>query len=190
MRFVVAVVALVTLAACQSGQDPALQAAAPTTTAPPPGQTVTTIPTGFGVSEISVPPGQKGLLKAVRAAHQQGVDRIVFEFEDRVPGYRVAYADQPITEDGSGKPVAVSGDSVLTVRMEPASGVDLSGPELRQVYKGENRIAPSTSVVTELVRTGDFEAVLNWAIGVKGRPGFRVDTLSSPPRLVVEVATP
>ena len=75
--------------------------------------------------------------------------------------------------------------------MEPASGADLSGEELRITYKGANRITPSTSVVTELVRTGDFEAVLTWVVGVKGKPGFRVNqakNAAGKPVLIIEIA--
>jgi hypothetical protein len=74
--------------------------------------------------------------------------------------------------------------------MEPASGFDLATGEGRLVYKGPRRIdgaAAGASVVKELVRTGDFEAVLSWAIGVDKRSEFRVQTLDDPARLVVDV---
>ena len=187
----VACAVALTLAACQSGQDPAVDV---TTTRPStaPGATAgpsTTVASGFGTSEVSVAPAKQGLLTAVRAAEQDGFDRVVFEFEDAVPGYSVRYVDRPVTEDGSGNTVEVKGDSVLQVRMEPASGADLSGEELRITYKGANRLTPSTAAVTELVRTGDFEAVLTWVIGIRGKPGFRVDTTTGPPRLIIEIAT-
>lgn len=185
-----AVLALAVLAACQSGQDPAVDVTT-TTEAPVPGApatTSTTIAAGFGTSEIAVKGDERGLLKAVRAASQPGFDRVVFEFEGALPGYAVSYVNKPVTSDGSGEPVEVKGDSVLQVRMEPASGADLSGENLRMTYTGPNRITPSTEAVTEVVRTGDFEAVLTWVIGVEGKPGFRVDTASGPNRLIVEVA--
>jgi hypothetical protein len=43
--------------------------------------------------------------------------------------------------------------------------------------------------VREVVRTGDFEAVLTWAIGLDERVGFRVSTLDNPSRLVVDLDT-
>jgi hypothetical protein len=71
--------------------------------------------------------------------------------------------------------------------MEPASGVDLASDALRTTYKGPNRFTPTASVVTELVRTGDFEAVLEWVLGLDAKAPFRVRTESSPNRVIVEV---
>ena len=189
-RLAAVLVALTALAACQSGQDPAVDITTTTEATVPgaPATTSTTVAAGFGTSEISVQSDEHGLLTAVRAAHQPGFDRVVFEFEGALPGYTVAYVDRPITSDGSGDPVDVKGDSVLQVRMAQASGADLSGAELRVTYTGPNRITPSTEAVTEVVRTGDFEAVLTWVIGVEGKPGFRVDTASKPNRLIIEIA--
>jgi hypothetical protein len=44
--------------------------------------------------------------------------------------------------------------------------------------------------VREVVRTGDFEAVLTWAIGVNGRTPFAVTTLREPDRLVIDFGRP
>jgi hypothetical protein len=73
--------------------------------------------------------------------------------------------------------------------MEPASGFDLNTGEGVMVYKGPRRIdgsATGTSVVLELVRTGDFEAVLTWAVGLSDKVDFRVQTAASPLRLIVD----
>jgi hypothetical protein len=73
--------------------------------------------------------------------------------------------------------------------MEPASGFDLSVPEGELVYTGPRRLEGAdagTSVVREIVRTGDFEAVLTWAVGLSDRVDFRVTTLDGPPRLVID----
>jgi hypothetical protein len=75
------------------------------------------------------------------------------------------------------------------VRMEPASGFDLSVPEGELVYTGPRRISGTkagTSTVREVVRAGDFEAVLAWAVGLGDRVDFRVRALAGPPRLVVD----
>ena len=108
-----------------------------------------------------------------------------------MPGYRVGPTDPPIREDASGNEVAVKGEAFLEVSMKLASGFDQSVPEGRQVYKGPRRVSGSTSsIVTEAVQTGDFEAVLTWVIGLESSQPFRITTISNPPRLVVDVRSP
>jgi hypothetical protein len=133
------------------------------------------------------------LLRAVRVGRNAGFERIVFEFEGTsVPGYRVQWVDGPITADGSGEPVDVDGDAFLEIVMDPASGVDLSAPQLTIVYDGPDRIpvAGQTELITDLVRTGDFESVLSWAAGTTERVPFRVLRLTRPTRVVVDLQTP
>ena len=133
-------------AACGSDASPE-RAVAPAST--------TTIATG------------RGLLVRVRATKAGQVDRVVFEFEDELPGYRAEYVQRPVLEDGSGEVVEIEGESVLLVRFEPASGFDQSG-EGRVVFKGPERLDLATETVVDVVRVGDFEAVLQWAIGIDG----------------------
>lgn len=194
-----ATVVALSLAACgdddatvpRSATSPSSPAtAAPTTPAASP-----TTPAGIdpleGASTATVTSEPKNtetaLLTAVRAARQEGFDRVVFEFANAVPGYRIGYVERPITEDGSGEEVSVSGDAVLEVRMRNASGADLSKEGAPLTYTGPTRITPPTPQVTELVRTGDFEATLTWAVGVRDKVDLRVTTLESPPRLVIDL---
>ena len=140
------------------------------------------------VSETTAAAGTS-LLTDVRVARHEGFDRVVFEFEGEVPGYDVRYVEPPITEDGSGDELEVAGEAFLAVVMQPASGFDLSG-EGEETYTGPTRIEgvdAGTSVIREVVRTGDFEAVLGWVIGISDRVDFRVDALEAPGRLVVDV---
>ncbi len=133
-------------------------------------------------------PAETALLEAIDVGKHEGYDRVVFRFRNTVPGYRVAYVKRPLVEDGSGDPVTVAGKVVVGVRLEPASGFDLSD-EGHLVYTGPKRIEGGDSgaaVVEELVRTGDFEAVLSWAVGLDSATDFRVLRLDGPPRLVVD----
>ena len=159
-----------------------------TTSAPPaPGPDGTTDPTS-----APAPPGanEVALLTQVRVAAQAGADRVVFEFVDnQLPGYDIAYIDGPARADGSGDVVDVEGDALLQVRFEPASGVDLRGGTFEPTYTGPRRLAGDTEVVTEVVRTGDFEANLTWVIGVEREVPFRVEVLDAPPRVVIDLAT-
>ena len=182
--------AAVVLAGCGSSNESG------TSTAPVPDTTVTA-PTSDPMEGASTTPlfgaaEQTGtaLLERVAVGRHDGFDRVVFRFENLRPGWKVEYVDRPIVEDGSGNPVEVAGRAVLLVRMEPASSFDLATNEGRLVYMGPRRIEGAdagASVVRELVRSGDFEAVLSWAIGVEERVDFRVRALDQPARLVVDL---
>ncbi|HEX2575345.1 MAG TPA: hypothetical protein VHK88_03290, partial [Aquihabitans sp.] len=114
--------------------------------------------------------------------------RVVFEFAGgTAPGYRVGWVDGPVTADGSGKEVEVSGEAHLELRFTPASGVDMATGS--PVYRGPDRVPVEgrAVVLTDLVRTGDFEAVLTWVAGAQGEAPFRVTTLDGPVRVVVDL---
>ena len=134
---------------------------------------------------------ETALLERIAVGRHEGYDRVVFEFRGvGLPGYRIEYVEPPLKEDGSGNPVEIKGNAFLVVRMEPASGFDLNTGEGVMVYKGPRRLegsAAGTSVVQELVRTGDFEAVLTWAIGLSDKVDFRVSSATSPFRLIVDL---
>lgn len=128
-------------------------------------------------------------LVAVRAASHDGFDRVVLEFDgDRMPSYRVAHVDPPIVRSGSGAVVPVTGEAFVELRLTPASAVDLSGDRPRRTYPGPDRMAPTGSVVTEVVETGDFEGTLAWTVGLRHRSAFAVTAYAHPPRLVVDIA--
>ena len=174
-----------TLAGCAGSDEEAVSTTAPTTTAP-----ATTAQSFEGAAETVTAPAriaETALLERVAVAAHDDYDRVVFQFRNGLPGYRVEYVEPPLREDGSGNLVRLDGNAFVVVRMEPASGFDLSVPEGELVYTGPRRIAgDGTAVLRELVRTGDFEAVLTWAIGLDGRVPFRVLTLENPARIVVD----
>ena len=163
-----------------------------TVTAPATTTTGTDPMAGAGTSIVVGSTSAKGtaLLERVAVGRHEGYDRVVFQFRgDGVPGYHVEYVAPPFAEDGSGDPITIDGKAFVAVRMEPASGFDLNTGEGELVYKGPKRIegaTAGTSVVQELVRTGDFEAVLGWVIGLEEKVDFRVTTATSPPRLIVD----
>ncbi len=137
----------------------------------------------------TVGPGPTALLKRVQLRPNPAGAAIVFTFEGtRIPQPRLRSVTPPILEDASGNPVAVAGTNFVEINMQPASGVDLSGPQLRQVYHGPRRIAgPPGSPVRELVQTGDFEAVLTWVAGLNGPRSFSASTACNPARLIVQI---
>lgn len=144
---------------------------------------------GAGTDPVTAPAKntRTALLTGVRAARHEGYDRIVFEFRDALPGYDVRYVTPPVTQDGSGRPVPVDGAYALRIRMDNALDADLQQPSAPQTYTGPTRLKPGTPELAELARVGGFENVLTWVAGVRDRVDFRVSTLSSPPRLVVDL---
>jgi len=178
---------LVVAGACSSSSKH--HAAATTTTSTTAATTsttaATTSTTAFtgSTTPVSIASTAKGTasMSAIRVAGQAGFDRVVIEFSgDGAPGIDVAYDDHPVA-DGSGAPVTVEGTTTLKVRLFPATSIDYTGP---------GRVKGDTKQVTEVVRGGDFEAVLTWFIGVRAKVPFHVSVLSNPTRVVVDVAAP
>lgn len=121
---------------------------------------------------------------AVRAGRQQGFDRVVFEFgSGGLPGYTIEYVGRPIRQCGSGNTVSVAGSAWLRVGMTPARAHDDDG----QVTVAERALTPGLPTVRALRLTCDFEAVLEWVIGVDARKPYRVLELRNPDRLVVDI---
>jgi hypothetical protein len=118
-----------------------------------------------------------------------GFDRFVLAFENRGPEWDVLYVPKPVTEDPTGEVVPLDGDYAIEVWMRHASGVELNGEGgYRSTFLGPGRLNAGTPQITEVALAGSFEASLEWAIGTRQYQGFRVLTLTDPPRLVVDVA--
>ena len=122
-------------------------------------------------------------LAAVRTGTHEGFDRVVFEFDERVPGYHIEYIDQPVRKCGSGKVTPLAGDGWLEVRMYPAKAHTEQG----QPTVSNRERMPKLPVLWELELTCDFEAVVTWVFGVESPNRYQVRELSSPPRLVIDL---
>lgn len=143
---------------------------------------------GASTNPVTAPSANKetALLTAVRAARHEGYDRLVFEFANAVPGYDVRYVKRPIREDASGRVVNLNGAAIARIRMDNALDADLTKSNAPRTYNGPNRFSPGTPEIAELARIGGFEGVLTWAAGLQDQVGFRVSTLTDPPRLVID----
>ena len=121
-------------------------------------------------SSAAAPP--VALLTGVRAQPA----KVTFTFRSAPSRIRSGYvAKAQLREDGSGFKVAVKGKAFVVVHFTPASGGDLSGSTFKLVYRGPKRLKPAApGPVQEVVRTGDFEAVLSWAIGLDKRRPFHI----------------
>ncbi|HZP27174.1 MAG TPA: hypothetical protein VFB90_09040 [Dehalococcoidia bacterium] len=136
-----------------------------------------------GPGTVTAPPA---LLSDVRAARQAGFDRVVFEFSNGLPAYRVEYVQPPIILDPSGQTVQVKGAAFLKVTfMGGAAHNDAGNPTF-----GSTDLMPNLQSVLEVRQTGDFEAVLTWVIGLTKAADLTVTTLTGPSRLVIDIAQP
>lgn len=130
-------------------------------------------------------PGIKPVvLREVRAARNEGYDRVVLEFAgDGVSGYRVEYLKGQATQCGSGNPVPIAGQALLSVRLQPAQAHDDAG---KATIKDRER-KPELPVITEMEQICDFEGQVEWVLGLTAKKPYRVLELASPPRIVVDV---
>lgn len=121
---------------------------------------------------------------AVRVARNEGFDRFVLEFEgDVLPSYHVEYVDRPVTQCGSGEVVRVAGDGWLLIRMEPARAHDDDGRGTLE----QRSVRPALPILLEATLICDFEAQVEWILGMSSPNPYRVLELSRPARLVVDV---
>lgn len=143
---------------------------------------------GAGTADVHTDPsGDIAHLAAVRLAGQDGYDRLVLEFTDRVPGYTVGYRPLPAHQDASGFEIPLPGaGALLQLSLTPATADGWAGGP--RTYSGPSALSADTASVTEVKSAGDFEAVLTWVAGVRTQEPFRVQVLDSPPRLVVDIA--
>ena len=86
------------------------------------------------------------LLERVAVGRHEGYDRVVFQFTNTLPGYKVEYVQPPLKEDGSGNPVEIKGNASwsfdgagLGLRPEHGRGSDgLQGAEAhRRLGRGD-----------------------------------------------------
>ncbi len=134
------------------------------------------------------PQPSAAVLTALRAGTHDGFDRLVLEFDGPVSGYTVRYVDSVSAEPG-GQPVPLAGSAFLQVVVQGATtdnAFDTSAAPRR--YAGARRVSPDLPVLRQVALAGDFEAVLGVGAGVAGRHPLRVQQLSDPERIVVDVA--
>ena len=115
--------------------------------------------------------------------------RVVFQFaESRLPGYTIAYANQPPTSCGSGKRVEVAGKAYLAIRLSPAQAHAARGPDQVATAVPLDR-RPALGPLHQLTQTCDFEGVVQWVLGLREQLPYRAFTLAAPTRLVIDVFT-
>jgi len=160
--------------------------------APTPAAAGTVDALGPGDTETKTVKAQPGafsgqaLLKDVRmGVHPElgGWDRIVFEFSGpNLPPSTTGYV-ATASQCGSGALVTLKGAAVLNVRFSQAAAHDQAA---QPTFAPKVLPGPGTTIL-EAKASCDFEGVVSWAAGTKGKQPFKVTTLQNPSRLVIDV---
>jgi hypothetical protein len=158
-------------AACSHRSQPAPPAATPAAT-----------PAWSDQPVVREHPGGSTVLRAVRTTASDGGSVLEFEFDARLPSYRVAYADS-VQQCGSGESVALPGGARLVIAFRNAAAHDDAG----QATIAERDRTPGLPGLLALRIFCDFEGDVSWAAALPRRAPFAVSELLSPPRLVVRL---
>ncbi len=125
------------------------------------------------------------IVREVRSARHPNFDRVVFEFEGAfIPGYRVEYLKNPARDCGAGEVVSISGDRFILIEIQPAHAHSESGAAT--ITNRHQKLG--FPLIKELKIICDFEAEVQWLMGVGSPSQYRVLELSNPARLVIDVA--
>lgn len=150
------------------------------------GPTPLTCPSQTGGSQSA-----QAQITALRAAHNPGFDRVVFEFgpssvgTEGLPPWSIAVTNDFVGT--SGRQVPVDGNAFLSVRLSNASTVD---PTTGKQTFTNTDIRPGLPLVRQVKLIEDFERVMIWGLGLERLACPKVSTLTGPVRLVVDLPTP
>lgn len=144
-----------------------------------------------GSQPVNVLPGDGTALVAaqIRVGAHSTYDRVVVEFDGTgSPGWDVGLTDHP-TADGSGLPVDFSGRQAMTIDLR---GIDMNATADRAAAGKDAtppvKLAKDTGAIRSVKAAGAFEGQQRVVVGLADRnPEFRVNLLSSPTRLVIDV---
>lgn len=131
-----------------------------------------------GGSARPVPPLAQ--VRAVRAARQDGFDRFVLEFDGPGPVPQFEVTPRPsarFTTDPLGRAITLRGSAGVAVVVREAATAPNEATQL----------PPELPVLKEVQKTGEFEGVLSWGLGVASPACVRVLTLDHPTRLVLDL---
>lgn len=124
-------------------------------------------------------------LSAVRVAHQNGFDRVTFEFAPSslgpsgMPPYQLTQqASTQFTKDPSGQAVRLAGSAGLKAVFRNSSGYG--------TYTQSADLKPGLPTIAEVSQLGDFERVLSWGVALNTAACFRGVELTNPVRLAID----
>jgi hypothetical protein len=156
-----------------------------TTPKPSTGPTASPLATPFVCSQASAfitrtSPPPLALIDDVRTGKQTGYDRLVIEFKNGQPG-SIELRPQTgttFTNDPKGDQIKLAGNDGLLITMK--------GADSHTDYSKSTDLKPGYTELLEVRKVGDFEGVVQWAVGLSKPACYRADILTSPTRLVLD----
>jgi len=145
-----------------------------------------TTATKAGTNNLKVPEDMP-MLVAIRTGSHDGYDRVVLQFRNALPSWRVGYVNQVTSE--SGATVPLEGGASLFVQVDPAWGHDQNTPPYAATYTGPRSLTPRYPTLRQVRWVDEFEGHLTFGVGLQRRAGFRVLELRGPARLAIDVAS-
>jgi hypothetical protein len=122
------------------------------------------------------------LLRGAAAGCHGTFDRFVVQASLSAPGYDVRYVSR-VVADPSGRPVSLLGATRIRVAFKLAGGHDNRGTNYLP-----GTLTPLCPNLLQVKKTGDFEGVVSFGLGLRRMTGFRVFRLQNPMRVVIDVA--
>ena len=136
------------------------------------------------VSEAATP--SIPLLTAVQVEDMGSFDRVTFVLSGPIAPdiLEAKYISGPAILNPQGEPVQppIAGATRILVTLFPASSFDLSVDPAVPSYTGPARFAPDLPSVVELMQVENFEATMQWVIGVRNL-GLTATRRRSPARV-------
>jgi len=127
------------------------------------------------------------VLKEIRTGRHGGYERLVLEFTAPYGAVRVRYVPV-VRADPSDHVVPLQGRSFLEVVIQAAVAGYAATPITP--YAGPSTVTPGYPTLRQVSVSGDFESVLSFGVGLSRTVGFRMQRLTAPDRLVLDVAEP
>jgi hypothetical protein len=125
------------------------------------------------------------VLKEIRTGQHGSYERLVLEFTAPYGAAKVRYVPV-VRQDPSDQLVPLQGRSFLEIVIHGAVARYAATPITP--YAGPSTLTPGYSTLRQVSISGDFEAVLSFGVGLSRTAGFRVQRLTAPDRLVLDVA--
>lgn len=123
-------------------------------------------------------------LERVEITEKSGYDRVAFTFrEAALPGYTIRYAERPIRQCGSGRPVELAGNARLEVQFAGAQAHTQAGTSTLSA----RALTERHPAIREAVLTCDFEGRVVWGLGLAERSAYRILRDTTAGKIAIDV---